>query len=94
MPKQKKDDFVLRDTPETTVSPVTKKVIELPVSPVERRAIRYRLGRIMNSSDESDAELRCAIEAQFVDVMEWSNFTRVWDVSEIDPLVVVRLEGY
>lgn len=87
----KSDKFVLRETPAQTVSPVTKRVIELPASPKERRAVRYRLARIMNNNDENDIDLRVSIEAQFVGEMEWSNFMQLWDVSETDPLTVVGL---
>jgi hypothetical protein len=74
-----------------TISPVTHKVIEIPVSPPSRRAVRYRCARIMNGNDEVEDGLKESIESQFYGDMGWKNFMVQWDIDKEDASLVVNL---
>lgn len=64
---------------------------------VTRRDIRRHLFKIRNGVDLSSfpeyatyTELKTIIELQFVDEMNWENFTYEWDVSAKDYLKVIN----
>ena len=92
----KPDDFVFREVPDKTISPVTKKTIELPVSLPGRRVVRYTIATIMNGvagDDDDTVAIHDIIAPQLADGMEWKNFMRVWDIDRDDPFLVVPIGG-
>lgn len=63
---------------------------------IQRRDIRYHIFRLRDGVDFTSSpefsdylELKEIIQKQFIDEMNWENFTFDWDVSANDPLKVI-----
>lgn len=72
------------------------KPIGIPVSPPERRRIRYICARYQSGTAEDTEEFRQVAEfvmSQWAPDMNWENFTEVWDISPDEPYRVVRIVG-
>jgi hypothetical protein len=92
---QKNDDLFYQNWK----SMVGDKNIQPPVrseTRVLRKQVRYRLFRIRDAilkkeiSEEFDCGLSKWMELQFAQGMNWANFTFEWDVSAVDPLMVIE----
>jgi hypothetical protein len=61
---------------------------------IERRHLRNHLFRIRNNDRDLDVELKEIIEKQFVEGLNWSNFTFEWDIGVNDPFKVVSKKDW
>ncbi len=69
---------------------------DLTNNKIQRRDIRYHIFRLRDGINFSEfpeysqfIELKEIIEKQFIEDMNWENFTYDWDVSAKDPLKVI-----
>lgn len=76
--------------PDIPLEELEKKEITIPTSLPERKSVRYRCARISNKNWEVDDGLKEIIEKQFDKDMNWDNFTKIWDIDQIDSYKVVR----